>query len=128
MPLKIVLSLVAISQLVLGGLTLFLPLQFATWIGLTAPPAGTGYLIGMLGVRFLCYGIGLIWLARQPVPDRFWVNNMALIQLLDFADGGYYLLTGAIGPGTALFPMFNAALFGGLLWWFNRRSGSVAAA
>ena len=128
MPLKIVLSLVAISQLVLGGLTLFVPLQFATWIGLATPPAGTGYLIGMLGVRFVCYGIGLIWLARQPVPDRFWVNNMALIQLLDFADGGYYLLTGAIGPATAVFPMFNAALFGGLLWWFNRRGSTLAPA
>ena len=127
MALKIVLWIVAVAQLVLGVLTLFLPLQFSASMGLSAPPADSGYMLGMLGARFVGYGIGAIWLARQPVPDRFWINNMVLIQLLDFAVGGFYLLTGTISPATAAFPMFNAALFAGFLWWFNRRRGPVAA-
>lgn len=128
MALKIVLWIVAVVQLVLGALTLFVPMQFSAWMGLSAPHPDSGYLMGMLGARFLCYGIGALWLARQPVPDRFWVNNMVLIQILDFAAGGHYLLAGTIGPGTAAFPMFNAAAFASLLWWFNRRAGSLAAA
>ena len=128
MALKIVLWIVAVAQLVLGVLTLFVPIQFSAWMGLSVPAADSGYLMGMLGARFICYGIGALWLARQKEPDRFWVNNLVVIQLLDFAAGGYYLLTGTIGPATAAFPMFNAALFAGLLWWFSRRSGQVAAA
>jgi hypothetical protein len=128
MPLKIVLWIVALSQFVLGALTLFLPLQFAGWMGLPTPPAADGYLLAMLGARFVGYGLGLVWLARQPLPDRFWVRNMALIQLLDLAAGLVYVAAALVPLAAAVFPMFNAALFATLLWVFSRPSTRIAKA
>jgi hypothetical protein len=128
MPLKIVLWLVAVSQFALGALTLFVPTQFAGLMGLPLPPAGDGYLLGMLGARFVGYGIGLVWLARQIVPDRFWVRNMALVQLLDLVAGAAYVATGTVPLIAAAFPMFNAGLFASLLWIFSRPSSRPVAA
>ena len=51
MPLKIVLWLVAVSQFALGALTLFVPIQFTSWMGLPPLPAANGYLLAMLGAR-----------------------------------------------------------------------------
>ena len=120
MPLKIVLWLVAISQFALGVLTLFVPSQFAGWMGLPVPPGGDGYLLAMLGARFVASGVGLVWLARQTVPERFWVRNMVLIQMLDLVAGAAYVATGNVPLAAAAFPMFNAGLFALLLWIFSR--------
>lgn len=120
MILKIVLVIVAISQFALGALTLFAPLPFTTWMGLPPPPPGTGYLLAMLGARFLAYGVGLVWLARQPVPDRFWIRNMVLIQLIDLAAGIGYVGLGIVPVASAAFPMVNATLFAALLFWLSR--------
>lgn len=126
MPLKIALYLVAASQFVLGALTLFVPSFFLSAMGLTPPAPDNGYVLAMLGARFVAYGIGMIWLARQAEPDRFWVRNMALIQLLDFAAGAIYLGVGIVPLGVVAFPMFNAALFAGLLLTFGRRRAATA--
>lgn len=128
MKLKILLWIVAISQLALGALTLTVPALFFGWMGLSTPPADNTYMLGMLAARFLAYGVGMIWLARQSEPDRFWISNMVLVQAIDFAVGAYYLASGTIGLGTAAFPMFNAVLFGTLLWLWNRPSERKIAA
>lgn len=109
--LKPLLWIIAASQLVLGALTLFLPFTFFGWMGLTIPPADTAYMIGLLGARFVAYGIGMIMLARQPEPSSFWMGNMLLIQLIDFAVGAAYLLRGIVGLSVLAFPMTNAAIF-----------------
>ncbi|MEO8531814.1 MAG: hypothetical protein ABI459_11355, partial [Deltaproteobacteria bacterium] len=44
---------------------------------------------------------------------------MVAIQCLDFAVGAFYLATGVISFEVAGFPMFNAALFAGLLAWWS---------
>lgn len=108
---KPLLWIIAASQLVLGALTLFLPLSFFGWIGLTVPPADTGYMIGLLGARFVAYGIGMAMLARQAEPSRFWMGNMLLIQVIDFAVGAAYLSRGIVDLSVLAFPMTNAALF-----------------
>lgn len=120
MPLKIALYLVAVSQFALGALTLFAPAFFLTTMGLTPPAPDNGYILAMLGARFVAYGIGMVWLARQSEPDRFWVRNMVLIQLIDFGAGAVYLGLGTVGLSVVAFPMFNAALFAGLLLFFSR--------
>ena len=120
MPLKIVLWLVAVSQFALGALTLFVPIQFTSWMGLPPLSAANGYLLAMLGARFIGYGVGLVGLARQEVPDRFWVRIMVLIQVLDFGAGAVYVATGLVPPAAAAFPMFNALLFAVLLWTLSR--------
>jgi hypothetical protein len=114
--LKVLLWIVALSQIVLGVLTLFAPGPFFAWMGLTAPPEDNNYMLGMLAARFLAYGIGMGMLARAEKPDRFWILNMMLIQIVDFGVGLFYVATGTIGIAVAAFPMFNAALFIVLLW------------
>lgn len=122
--LKILLAVVALSQLVLGALTLFAPGPFFAWMGLSVPPADNQYMLGMLAARFLAYGIGFAMLARSAEPDPFWIRNMVLVQAIDFAAGAYYVATGVIGIEVAAFPMFNAALFGVLLWLWAPRDAS----
>lgn len=114
--LKILLWIVAASQLILGALTLLIPATFFEMMGLTAPPADNNYMLGQLAARFFAYGIGMIYLARMINPSRFWIRNMVFIQFIDFSVGAFYLSTGTISLMTAGFPMFNAAWIGILLW------------
>jgi hypothetical protein len=115
--LKPLLWIIAASQLVLAALTLFAPLQFFGWMGLSTPAPDNGYMIGMLGARFLAYGIGMVMLARAETPSRFWIANMALIQAVDLALALAYVGLGLVPPEVAAFPAVNAALFtAGLLW------------
>jgi hypothetical protein len=115
--LKPLLWIIAASQLVLAALTLFAPLQFFAWMGLSTPAPDNGYMIGMLGARFLAYGIGMVMLARAETPSRFWIANMALIQAVDLALALAYVGLGLVPLEVAAFPAVNAALFTtGLLW------------
>ena len=109
------LRLIAASQLILAALTLFAPIPFATWMGLTPPPSDSAYLMAMLGARFAAMGLAMLR------PERQTLQAMALIQAMDFAAGATLMALGTIGPATAAFPMVNAALFcGGLLWILRR--------
>lgn len=108
---KILLWLIAVSQLVLGALTLFLPLTFFGLMGLTVPAPDNGYMIGMLGARFLAYGVGMILLARSPAPSRFWLANMLFIQAIDLSLGLVYLGLGRVTLAVVGLPMVNAAIF-----------------
>lgn len=115
--LKPLLWIIAASQLVLAALTLFAPLAFFGWMGLTVPAPDNGYMIGMLGARFLAYGIGMAWLARAAQPSRFWIGNMALIQAVDLGLALAYVGLGLVPLDVVAFPAVNAALFtAGLLW------------
>ena len=127
MRLKILLWIVAVSQLVLGALTLLAPGPFFGWMGLTPPPADNQYMLGMLAARFIAYGIGMATLARAAVPSLFWIRNMVLIQVIDFAVGAFYIANGTIGPEVAAFPMFNAAAFAVLLWLWSSSTGRPEA-
>lgn len=109
--LRPLLWIIAASQLVLAALTLFAPIPFFAWMGLTPPAPDNGYMIGMLGARFLAYGIGMVMLARAANPSRFWIANMVLIQAVDLALGLVYTALGIIPFAVAAFPMINAALF-----------------
>ncbi len=118
--LKVLLYIVAASQLALGGLTLVAPGAFFSWMGLTPPPPDNNYMLGMLAGRFLVFGMMFVWQAQKPEPSRFVIRAMVLIQAIDFLVGALYLGAGTITLATAAFPMFNAAVFGGLLLWWSR--------
>lgn len=125
--LKPLLWIIAASQLVLAALTLFAPLQFFGWMGLTVPAPDNGYMIGMLGARFLAYGIGMVMLARAAQPSRFWIANMALIQAVDLGLALAYVGLGFVPLAVAAFPATNAALFTLGLLWCLRNPGLHAA-
>ncbi|MCB0103767.1 MAG: hypothetical protein H6635_06055 [Anaerolineales bacterium] len=111
MKLKVLLRVIGVVQLVLGAFYLFLPLQFLAMQGLSLPAADNAYPLGMLAARFLAYGIGMFFIARDPEKNRFWINNMILIQAIDLAVGIFYTATGIVALAHSGFPMFNAALF-----------------
>lgn len=119
---KALLWLIAISQFALGALIIIIPQQFFLMMGLSSPPLDNNYMLGMLGARFLAYGAGMVMLARQPTPNLFWIRNMIFVQLVDFSVGAFYLSVGIVSIDVVAFPMFNAALFSTLLWfWFPNR-------
>lgn len=121
--LKPLLWIIAAAQLVLDARTLFAPLAFFGWMGLTVPAPDNGYMIGMLGARFLAYGVGMVMLARATQPSRFWIGNMALIQAVDLCLALVYVGAGLVPLAVAAFPATTAALFcAGLLWCLRATS------
>lgn len=111
MKLKVLLRVIGVVQLILGAFYLFLPLQFLSMQGLSAPGADNAYPLGMLAARFLAYGIGMFFIARAPEKNLFWINNMILIQAVDLAVGIFYTAVGTVALTHSGFPMFNATLF-----------------
>ena len=122
------LILIGIVQLVLGVLFLFAPQALMGWMGLTVPAADAGYILGMLAARFIAYGLGMFWCARDPEVNIFWINNMILVQVIDLAAGVYYTATGVVDVTSTAFPMFNAALFIILLWLWRPKPSELALA
>lgn len=125
--LSVLLRVIGVVQIVLGLLYLFVPLQFLALLGHSVPAADIAYPLGMLAARFLAYGVGMFSIAHAPEQQRFWIDNMILIQALDLAVGLFYTATGVIALTLSGFPMFNATLFIILLGlWRPRRSPFVA--
>ncbi|WP_332692948.1 hypothetical protein [Devosia sp.] len=123
--LRIVLWLIAISQIVLGALTLFAPALFFSAMGLSMPPTDTFYIVGMLAARFLAFGIVLVVLAGRKSVDPLWLQSMVVIQFVDLAAGLYYTASGVLPLTASAFPMFNAVLFSILLIVALRRDAGV---
>ena len=121
--LTFLLTLVAIVQLVLGVNFLFAPAFFTAWMGLSATAPDVNYMFGMLAARFIAYGIGMLFIAREPVRNLFWINNMILIQVIDLGVGLYYTINGILPLRVSAFPMSNAAAFAVLLFWWRPRPG-----
>lgn len=75
MKLKVLLRVIGVVQLILGAFYLFLPLQFLSMQGLSTPGADNAYPLGMLAARFLAYGIGMLFIAREPEKHLFSVDH-----------------------------------------------------
>ena len=116
MKLRILLRVVGVVQLILGAAYLVAPGAFIAWMKLSATPHDANYALGMLAARFIAYGIGMFVIARNPVQNLFWINNMILIQLIDLGVGVFYTLDGTLALSSSAFPMFNATLIAGLLF------------
>ena len=109
--LQIVCYIIGISQLVLGGLYLFAPSFFIEWQGLNVPTQDMNYPLAMLAGRSLVYGVGMFVIAKQPAENRFWLNGMIAIQLIDLLAGVYYTMVGIVSFESSMIPMSNAAVF-----------------
>lgn len=122
--LQVLLWIIGIVQLVLGALFLVAPQAIMGWMGLTIPPADSAYILGMLAARFIAYGIGMFYIARNPQENRFWIDLMILIQAIDLAVGLFYTLNGTISLSVSAFAMFNATAFIILLLLWRPRTQS----
>jgi len=116
------LIVIGVVQLVLGIGFLLAPSALMGAMGLSVPPHDVDYMLGMLGARFVAYGIGMFWIARDPEQNLFWIYNMMLIQILDLAVGVVYTMNGTVPLAVSAFPMFNATLFIILLWVWRPKS------
>ena len=125
---RIICTIIAISQFILGALYLFAPQFFIAIQGFQPIPAELGYPLGMLAGRFLVYGVGMLLIARNPVKYRAWLDGMIAIQAVDLAVGFYYTFTGAVGLDISGIAMFDAALFIGLLLWIRPSDETVGQA
>lgn len=121
--LRTILGILAASQLVLGAFTLLAPATFFALMGLTAPPADTFYLIGMLASRFLVIGVAMAKLAGRGRAEPLWLQAMLGIQVVDLAVGLFYTGTGVLPLAVSAFPMFNAAALSLLLTLGLQRTG-----
>jgi len=126
MKLKVLLRVIGVVQLVLGMLYLFIPMRFLAMMGQSVPQADIAYPLGMLAARFLAYGVGMFFVAHEPEKQRFWINNMLLIQAVDLAVGVFYTATGIVGLSHSVFPMFNATLFIILLTLWRPKTAAEA--
>ena len=113
--LKIISYVIGVSQLALGALYLLTPIWFINWQGLSAMAPDAAYPLAMLGGRFLVYGVGMFLIAQAPDKHRFWGLGMVAIQVIDLTAGLFYVATGVVPLADAALPMFDAALFAGLL-------------
>lgn len=125
--LQYVCYLVGISQIVLGGLYLFAPSFFIGWQGLNIPAQDMNYPLAMFAARLLVYGVGMFVIARQPSENRFWLNGMIAIQMIDLAAGIFYTIIGVVSLESSMVPMFNAALFIVLMTVFRVPADQKAA-
>ncbi|MBX0329787.1 hypothetical protein K2Z83_19130 [Oscillochloris sp. ZM17-4] len=128
MRLNVLLRVIGVVQLVLGLLYLLVPMPFLALMGSSVPQADIAYPLGMLAARFLAYGAGMFFIARAPEQQRFWINNMIMIQALDLAVGLFYTATGAVSLSSSGFPMFNASLFIILLTLWRPQPATPAGA
>jgi hypothetical protein len=125
--LQVVCYVIGISQIILGGLYLFAPSFFIGWQGLNIPAQDMNYPLAMLAARFLVYGVGMFVIARQPSENRFWLNGMIAIQVIDLAAGCFYTTVGVVSFESSIVPMVNAALFIVLMTVFRVPTGQKAA-
>lgn len=116
------LMVIGVVQLVLGVGFLVAPSALMGAMGLSVPPHDVNYMLGMLGARFVAYGIGMFWIARNPEENVFWIYNMLFIQVIDLAVGVVYTANGTLPLAVSAFPMFNATVFIILLWFWRPKS------
>ena len=116
------LMVIGVVQLVLGIGFLLAPSALMGAMGLSVPAQDVNYMLGMLGARFVAYGIGMFWIARDPEQNLFWIYNMLLIQVVDLAVGVVYTVNGTVPLAVSAFPMFNATVFIILLWVWRPKS------
>lgn len=116
------LIVIGVVQLVLGVGFLLFPSGLMGAMGLSVPAQDVNYMLGMLGARFVAYGLGLFWIARNPEENVFWIYNMLFIQVIDLAVGVVYTANGTVPLAVSAFPMFNATMFIILLWFWRPKS------
>jgi hypothetical protein len=104
---RIVSIIIGISQLVLGTAFMFFLEPFFAANGFGVPSGASAYMFSHLAARFYVYGIGMFFIAHNPVENRLWLDGMIAIQILDLIGGVWHVTTGDVTLRQAMFPMFK---------------------
>ena len=119
--LKVLLIIIAISQLVLWWISFFAPkffLEVAMW--LHSVNVDIWYPISMFSARLFAFWFGIFYILKNVEKNKFWIDLMIFVQIFDFIWGLIYVLNWSVPLSSALFPMFNAFIFSVLLYVFSR--------
>lgn len=121
MPLRILVSVIAFSQIVLSIMFLCLPSVMYSAMGIPPAAPGMTYILGMFSARLFVYGVVLFMIGKDLPRHRLWLDGMIAIQVLDFAVGTFVVGIGWVVWSSAVFPMVNAAAFTVALLWLRPR-------
>jgi len=118
--LTILLRVVGVIQIVLGLMYLFAPAFILSSMGHSVPESDIFYPLGMLAARFIAYGIAFIYISKDAMAHKLWINFMILIQAIDLGAGIFYTATGVVTLELSGFAMFNATWIMILLYLFSK--------
>lgn len=125
--LTLTLGFISFVQLLLGLAFLFAPTLTARLLSLAPAPGWTNWMFGMMAVRFLGYGIGMLLAARRPKEHSAWIATMIFIQIVDWIVTLVHLGSGDVTLRQVTTAAFFPAIFIALLW-LDRRHWLPAAA
>lgn len=122
-PMPALLRLIGLVQVFFGVLFVLAPTRAGDVLGLGAePPSWVPWLFVMLGARFLGFGAGMFWAARDPAAHVSWIDAMIGVQVLDWIGTVVFLASGSIPlPNVASAVLLPVVFVAGLLWWHPRR-------
>jgi hypothetical protein len=120
---------IALVQFILGAGFLLAPEGMAAALQLPATPGWANWMFGMMAVRFLGFGYGMLLAARDPLRHRPWLAAMVAIQAVDWLVTARYLLAGAVTLSQVSTAPFLPLLFiGVILWCWPRGTAAQAPA
>ncbi len=113
--LRSTLLIIAAFQFLLGAAFLAAPGPVADLLDLPAAPGWTAWMFGMMGARFLGYGVGMVAAARRPTAHRLWIDTMIAIQGIDWIVTMVHLANGDVLLRQATTAALVPVLFVGVL-------------
>ena len=95
-PMPVLLRVIGVVQVFFGVLFVLAPTRAGDVLGLGADPprAGSPWLFVMMGARFLGFGAGMFWAARDPAAHVGWIDAMIGVQVLDWIGTVVFLASG----------------------------------
>jgi hypothetical protein len=94
--LRLTLAVVAIVQLILGLVFIFVPTQFGSLIGLKEAPTWVYWVFVMFGARALGFAYGMFLAMRNPWQQLGWIRAMIGVQAIDWLGTLYFVFNGAV--------------------------------
>jgi len=94
--LRYMLGFIGVVQLFLGLVFIFLPMQFASLVGLSSTPPWALWMFAMFGARALGFAYGMFVAMRDPARHSAWIRAMIVVQAIDWIDTMYFLMNGSV--------------------------------
>lgn len=122
--LRYTLAFIGIVQLILALVFIFIPVQFASLLGLAETPAWAQWMFIMFGARALGFAYGMFLAMRDPSQHVAWIRAMIGVQVVDWLGTAFYLLAGSVTLMQVSTAAFLPILFVGVLVARFPRSGA----
>lgn len=122
------LRFIGVIQFALGAGFALAPEFTAGYLGLSPAPGWANWLLGIMAARFLAFGYGMWWAARNLAQARVWIGSMVFIQAVDWIVTLKYLYLGAVTVAQVSTAAYLPVVFMVVLWLGRPRQGVAQAA